>query len=289
MSELSKDDLLKEHEFLLRKVDELTGKLYHVNNKLKESEALKGHFISNITNEVINPFSSILVLAENLQQLGDNEMARAKTMASMIYDEAFHLDFQLKNIFVAAAIEAGKDDLKPVRVNLKHLFGNVIRSFKKQIDSKEITIKLDVVDENDDLISFVTDKDKLKLIVENLLDNAIKFSLKNGKIELRLSMEKRMFTFSVRDFGKGIPADKKQIIFDRFLQLDERISSVNTGHGLGLAIVNSQVYSLNGKLRLEELKGDGACFTVTIPGLEENEDWDDLDQFLIDPDKNISF
>ena len=288
MRGLSNEDLLKEHEALSRKVEELSGKLYRVNNKLKESEALKGHFISNITNEIINPFSSILVIAENMQKLKNGQMDEAKMMSSMIYDEAFHLDFQLKNIFAAAAIEAGKDDLKPTTVNLNSLFEKSILFFKKQINSKEISINLKQEQKNEgDYTFFVTDEDKLALIIKNLLDNAIKFSFEKGQIDISMLLDENGLTFSVRDYGKGIPTEKTQAIFDRFLQLDERINSINSGHGLGLSIVNSYVLYLNGYLEIEEQNGAGVCMKVSISELEKDEVWDELDQFIIDPDEKF--
>ena len=287
-SGLSREELLKEHEELIRKVDDLSGKLYRVNNKLKESETLKGHFISNITNEIVNPFASILIQSENIQKLKADEMGKARMMASMIYDEAFNLDFQLKNIFAAAAIEAGKDELKPVTVNLNRLFERNIRLFRKQINSKQLDFELTLDSGNDkaDFDTFISDEEKLDLAVKNLLDNAIKYSFEKGRIKIGLSMCENTFTFTIEDNGKGIPGDKKQEIFDRFGQLDKNIHSMNPGHGLGLSIVISYVHSLDGNLKFED-RVQGTSITVNIPALDKNEDWGDLDTFLIDPEQTF--
>lgn len=289
MTGLSKEELLKENEALVRKVDELSAKLLEVNNKLKDSEALKGHFISNITNEIINPFSSVLAHAQNIQALKENELDRAKKMAEMIYTEAFHLDFQLKNILAAATIEAGTEGLKVTTVNLKGLVSKVVDFFEKQIDSKKIHLNL-LWDKNvtsEDLDSFITDEDKLLLMVKNLLDNAIKFSPEKGVIDFRLSIKDRKLTFCIQDQGKGIPSDKKQEIFDRFKQLDNCINSLNTGHGLGLSIVWSYLNLLEGHLQFIDHEGSGTSIEITIPELEKDNDWDDLDEFLIDPEQTF--
>ena len=279
-------------EELLKKIEDLSAKLYRVNGKLKESEALKGHFISNVTNEIINPFTSIMALAENLQQLEDGQMEKAKSMASLIFDEAFHLDFQLKNIFAAAVIEAGTDGLKAVSVNLKQLFGKAICYFEKQIELKGLTVNLhfNVGKEEPDFTSFLTDGDKLDLVIKNLLDNAIKFSDEKGIIEFNVTFEKKMLTFTVCNNGKDIPVEKKQAIYDRFRQLNERINSINPGHGLGLSIVSSYVDFLNGSIEIpEDTTGNNTCFKVTVPQLEDQGGWDDLDQFLIDQDERFLF
>lgn len=289
MTGLSKEELLKENEALVHKVDDLSAKLLKVNGKLKESEALKGHFISNITNEIINPFSSVLAHAQNIQTLKDNELGRAKKMAAMIYAEAFHLDFQLKNILAAATIEAGTEGLKLTSVNLKGLVNKVVDFFERQIDSKKIRLNL-LWDENvkpEVLVSFISDEDKLLLMMKNLLDNAIKFSPENGVIDFHLSVKERKLIFCIQDQGKGIPADKKQEIFDRFKQLDNCINSLNTGYGLGLSIVWSYLNLLEGQLRFIDYEGSGTRIELTVPELEKNNEWDDLDEFLIDPEQTF--
>ena len=87
--------------------EELSNELKLVNQKLKESEAMKDHFVSNIRNEIINPFSSIIGLSKNIMQAHKEDWTRVITMVTMIHDEAFCLDLQLRNIFMAASIEAG--------------------------------------------------------------------------------------------------------------------------------------------------------------------------------------
>ena len=96
---------------------ELARSLSEVNEKLHDSERLKGHFISNISNEIVNPFTSVLALAENIKRLKEGEIPMAHHMAELIFEEAFHLDFQLKNIFAAALIEAGKEQVKCSVIN----------------------------------------------------------------------------------------------------------------------------------------------------------------------------
>ena len=92
----------------LANIKELNRELVQVNEKLTESEKLKSHFISNITNEIVNPFASIVNLAKNLMWLDKNKQMDVKKIAGLIYLESFRLDFQLKNIFMAAKIEAGE-------------------------------------------------------------------------------------------------------------------------------------------------------------------------------------
>ncbi|HKJ42544.1 MAG TPA: HAMP domain-containing sensor histidine kinase, partial [Sunxiuqinia sp.] len=278
MSDSKKKELIKENEALMRKVDELSATLYQVNQKLKESESLKSHFISNITNEIVNPFASVIANAENIQSLNENEMSQAWKMANMIFDEAFYLDFQLKNILAAAAIEAGTDGLKPVSVNLKSVAEGIVDFFKKQCEKKQVDVKLSwqTNDGVQNFDAFVTDEEKLSLLIKNLVDNAVKFSPQNGLVDINLWIENDSLFFQISDEGKGIPETEKQLIFDRFKQLDKRISSLNTGHGLGMSIVSAYLDQFDGQLHFEELVGTGTSITVTIPEMEKGTEWEDL-------------
>lgn len=264
--------------------EDLARNLYKVNEKLHDSETLKGHFISNITNEIVNPFASVLALAENIKQLKPDEMGKAHRMAELIYEEAFHLDFQLKNIFAAALIEAGTEvpQIGEVRVNL---LGNyMLNYFSSQLEKRKIKLAVtysnQVVPETN--IVFLSDREKLEMIVKNLVSNSIKYSPNDSEIHLEFIFENGKLFIEVTDQGKGIQADNREIIFDRFKQLDEKINSINTGHGLGLSIVQAYTELLGGKINLTENFPGGVRIMVAIPESVNAEDWDDLEDFLLD-------
>ncbi len=133
----------KQHILHLEKEnEELVKSLYDVNEKLRDSERLKGHFISNITNEIVNPFASVLALAQNIKQLKEGEISKAHHMAELIFEEAFHLDFQLKNIFAAALIEAGKEAIKCSAIDINDLNNHICNYFKPLLDKKRIQLSV---------------------------------------------------------------------------------------------------------------------------------------------------
>lgn len=264
--------------------DDLTRNLYKVNEKLHDSETLKGHFISNITNEIVNPFASVLALAENIKQLKTDEMGKAHRMAELIYEEAFHLDFQLKNIFAAALIEAGTEVPKIGEVRVNVLGNYMLNYFSSQLEKRKIKLAVtysnQVVPETN--IVFLSDREKLEMIVKNLVSNSIKYSPNDSEIYLEFILENGKLFIEVTDQGKGIQADNREIIFDRFKQLDEKINSINTGHGLGLSIVQAYTELLGGKINLTENSPGGVRIMVAIPESVNAEDWDDLEDFLLD-------
>jgi len=264
--------------------EELSRSLFEVNRKLRDSERLKGHFISNITNEIINPFASILALAENIKQLNEDQLWQARRMAEFIYDEAFHLDFQFKNIFAAAMLEAGLEEIKPAQVRLDEFGIHLSDYFHAQLFKESINLDVSCVNllaANEPLF-VVTDREKLDLILKNLLSNAIKFSQSGSVIGLHFVREKDRFSVEVSDHGKGINPDDRKVIFDRFRQLDEKINSLNTGHGLGLSIVQAYTEMLGGEISLTDNSDKGIRFAITLPEIQVTMDWNEMDDFLLD-------
>lgn len=271
---MTDDELLKEikerfenYNKSLKDLENLNNELMLVNQKLEESEKLKSHFISNIRNEIINPFSSIIGLSKQLMNTEPFDKEKVSQYASMIYEEAFELDFQLKNIFAAASIEAG--DLVPqvVEIDVPSFFNNAIKYIEQRAKAKILTIKLDFstsIGSN----RFKTDAEKLNIIIMNLLANAIDFSIeKSNEIIVKVNLNTESLMFSVKDFGSGIPKDKQDIIFDRFKRLNMKIHTSNKGYGLGLSITKGFVEILGGHISVESELGKGSTFNIFIPEL----------------------
>jgi len=274
MSNLSDRQLLKE---LRQRLDEsnkaktelqnLSKDYQEVSRKLSESESLKSHFISNISNEIVNPFTSILGLSKAILSVEKNDWKKVVSMVALIHSEAFNLDFQLKNIFVAAKIEAGEIAPNITKVNIKSLIQNIIDSFNVVSRKMGITIDLQY---NIDYgfgknLYFKNDSEKLKLILSNLINNALKYSYKDSSIILRVSIEDDVLQISVQDFGTGISEKNQKIIFERFKRLDSGINSINRGHGLGLSITKSLLDVLDGTITIDSKKGEGSTFSISLP------------------------
>ena len=283
------EERLQSTSELQNRIAELSENLYLVNKKLKETETYKGHFISNITNEIVNPFTSILALSESIQQLSDKEMKKAKKMAELIHNEAFQLDFQLTNIFAAAMIESGKEVVSASAINLKSLCNSLVGFFRKQIEGKHLQVELSFTENTGENLfeKFFIDGPKLELILKNLINNAVKFSHIGGKIEIVVSIETDQLVCQVRDFGNGIPEKERDLIYDRFKQVDERINSINSGHGLGLSIVKSYCQILNGSVDMSFPDDKGTLVAISIPRSAQPGDTEDLSDFIIDVDEKF--
>jgi signal transduction histidine kinase len=251
----------------------LNEKLKNVNRKLEESETLKSHFISNITNEIVNPFSSILGLSKSILSVDKENWKRVFSMVAMIHSEAFSLDFQLKNIFAAAKIEAGEIYPEIGKVDIHNLVKSVTDSFRIEAQKKKVSFRLSInlPKVEKEMFQFKTDPEKLKLILSNLINNAVKFNLEGSEIQIEVWTVKNELLISVINNGIEISEDYRQIIFDRFQRVDSNITSVNRGHGLGLSIIKSLLDLLGGNIVFQSDKTNGTIFTLNIPEAEADE------------------
>jgi hypothetical protein len=169
----------------------------------------------------------------------------------------------INDIIDISKIESGQIEIMMSELNINELFENTIAFFSPQADKKGIELRsVNRLTDNDIIID--SDKEKIEAILTNLVKNALKFCDK-GFIELGCSREDELLAFYVKDTGKGIPADRLDAIFERFIQADIDDRDVKEGSGLGLAIAKSYAELLGGKIWVESTKDIGSTFFFTIP------------------------
>ena len=274
MASISDKQLLKEIKSRLDsskknqdEVKHLSYELQTITQRFKESESMKSHFISNISNEIVNPFTSILGLSKSILSVQKNDWKKVVSMVALIHSEAFNLDFQLRNIFVAAKIEAGEITPNISKVSIRTLVQAIIDSFNLVARKMgiEIDFQFNIEHGFGKNFYFKTDQEKLKLILSNLLNNALKYSYKDSKVIIKVWVDEDLLSISIQDFGTGISEKHQQIIFERFKRLDTGINSINRGHGLGLSITKALLDVLGGNIDIVSTKGEGSTFTINIP------------------------
>jgi len=266
--ELTNEELLAElkrrfdlNNSMLMAEKSLTTQLNAVNEKLIFSEDLKTNFLSNIRNEINNPIASILELSKNILE-GNMDTDSMKRFGMLIHSEAFDLDFQFKNIFLSADIEAGESPLSVISVNVGSILNNIISSFSYRMEKKKINVSFD--NQIDSKAFFHTDSEKFHLIMSNLLANAITFNREGGSIKIIAKIEDDQLIISVQDTGISISDKNKERIYDRFLQLDSGSVKTYGGHGLGLTVTKAMLEIIQGEISLDTEEGIGSKFMVTI-------------------------
>ncbi len=269
-----------EHKYALQEQKKLMKRLQAVNAKLEKSETLKSNFISNIRNEINNPFASILGISSNILQVckkGNKDcLTKVVSMATLIHNEAFKLDFQLKNIFAAASIEAGEALPEIAKVEINELVNEAVNYFKMKVQQKEIMIQLENHLTTTDDFYFKTDPGKLELALMNLINNALEFSIPKSQVIIRTTSSNGCLLIDVIDQGPGISQEDQQVIFDRFNQLDTGLTREHSGHGLGLSVTKALLELINGTIQLSSQKGKGSRFTIELEEWNLDQDVDDV-------------
>ncbi len=272
MQQPSDEELLKE---LAARVEEknralfdlrmTTRRLEDVNRRLVESEALKGHFLSNIRNEINNPLAVIIAMAGEINAGIARDPAECRTLAAAIQGEAFTLDFQMRNIFCAAEIEAGEAIPTAAQVDLRALVEATVTSFGPLAAARGVELRTSWEEEPGVESLFTTDPAKLQLILANLLSNALKFGGASAPVQVAVQRGAGELRLSVEDRGIGIDPADHAAIFERFRQLEGGLAKGYAGHGLGLSIVKALLELLGGAITVDSAAGRGSRFTALIP------------------------
>lgn len=235
-----KNSTLDELEFL-------TKKLYELNEKLKETDSVKGEFLSLIKNVFNNPISSLLNLSSLMQKNEDSP--KTEKIKSFIDEELLKLDFQLNNIFTAAEIEAGEIASYLSEVNLKTIFEESCASFKYLIEEKALIIEPHIHFDG----TIMSDAKKLHCILTNLISNACQYSYRGKTIHFYADIDDENMAISVTNSGDIIAKEYKKEVFNRFQKADKTNHARESieGLGLGLSVVNALVESLDGEIDYE--------------------------------------
>lgn len=244
----------------------MVAELEELNDRLRDVEHVKSGFLSNIKNEINNPLTSILGLSGQLIHGPAMDEEKIKFLASLINKEAFSLDFQLRNIFSAAEIEAGEINPQPSALNIDDLIQNQINFFQFKAIQHGIIINYSGVTGK----IFRTDGAMLQSIVMNLIANAIQFSPIGQNVSIWCSINSNELEIAVQNFGKGIDPKDHKHIFERFRQLESGATKTHQGHGLGLSIVREFTDALHGKIEIKSESGKQTTFIIKLKEFEKS-------------------
>jgi PAS domain S-box-containing protein len=233
--------------------------------KAEEADMLKAAFLQNISHEVRTPLNAIVGFSNVLLT---DEVSRPERLnyLQIITRNCQILLHVFSDTIKLSKIQSGVEKVEKQFYNLNGLVNDLNRQFiyeKEQLEKDHL--KLIPVKGNDHpKFSIVCDGNKIKDIMESLMDNAIKFT-EEGEIEFGYKMDDNStIEFFVRDTGIGIPEDQFSKIFDRFYQIDLRIKRTYGGSGIGLSLANDFVNMLGSKIKVESTPGVGSRFSFEI-------------------------
>lgn len=235
--------------------------------KAEESDRLKTAFLSTMQHELRTPLNGILGFSELLAQeegFSDEE----KDYINMIHESGKNLLRIINDILDASLITAGKVRLAKQNIRLDELFEEIYKDYQQTIeegkDKQQLRLKLTKELKNEEA-QMVSDPVRLRQVMSNLLDNAIKFTYK-GTVEFGYTRQPNgELLFFVKDTGIGIPDEKQGIIFDMFRQGEETDTREFGGSGLGLSISKTLVEMMGGRIWANSTQGQGSNFQFTLP------------------------
>jgi PAS domain S-box len=242
--------------------------LIQAKEKAEESDRLKTSFLCNMSHEIRTPMNAIIGFASFLQE---HELPESKRheYSKIIMDRTYDLLRIVEDILDISKIEVGQLTIIETQTNLAEMMNEIFDYHKLRLTTlkthPEIQITLSMPDDLRYLV-VETDVQRLRQILLNLLDNALKFT-KEGFIDFGYKVTPHNeLLFHVKDTGIGIPKNKQEIIFDRFRQAEDSMTARQYGGtGLGLSIVKGLVTLMKGKIWLESKVNEGTAFYFTLP------------------------
>jgi hypothetical protein len=246
----------------LERIKKMNEELMISKNKAEESDKLKTAFLANMSHEIRTPLNAILGFSAFLK---NPEISKNRTdeFVDIIEASGQQLLTIINDILEISQIEAGHIKIHNEPVNISKLLNELFVRYSKEASSKNIDLVLNINKSSYDIITR-TDPDRIRQVLSNLLNNAIKFT-HEGRVEFAARTTNDQVILYVKDTGIGIAPEDQLMIFQPFRQVESTMSRNYGGNGLGLSICKTLVEKLNGKLTVQSIPGKGSMFTFAIP------------------------
>jgi two-component system NtrC family sensor kinase len=229
---------------------------------LKEMDRLKSEFVSTVSHDLRSPLTTILGYVDLIERAGP-VTAQQKEFIARIQSSVGSITTLIADLLDLGKIESGIDSRKePVRIN--GVAVSALESVRARSEAKQIQLKVSL---QEDIPPLHGNPTRLRQMISNLLDNAVKYTPEKGTVSLSCQMEEGQILLRVSDTGIGIPPSEVPQIFNKFYRATNVQNTVGTG--LGLSIVKSIVDIHNGRVWVDSLPGKGTTFTIVLPVSKE--------------------
>ncbi len=259
--------LVEANRSLEKRVTERTAELEAALVKLAEFNQLKANFVANISHELRTPLTQIKGYNVLLSDGALGQVSKEQKEALGITTRAIERLEQLVNDLIGYASTAkGELTLKRRTLALADLITEVMDKSIAKAQRKGVLLSADVPP---DLPPVLADDEKLRWVLLQLVDNAVKFTSTGGAVTLQVTLLGKRLRISVRDTGIGIPSGRREEIFESFRQLDGSSTRRYGGTGLGLALVRRIIEAHGSEMLVESEEGQGSTFAFTLPAFNK--------------------
>lgn len=232
-------------------------------------------FLANITHELKTPLAVMQAAGENISDGRVTDGPRLKNYGDHIYNESVRLRKMIDKLLDVAKVDSGQTVVEQAPHQLEFLVKSFIDSNEDYIRSYGFEFEFNCTKS---LPPVMIDPDHLETILNNLVENAIKYSSDEKSIRIDLTRRDGDVEISVSDKGDGIPNKDQKLIFEKFYRIENTLTAKTKGHGLGLAIVKNMTELNGGTISVQSTEGKGSTFSLCFPALikDSNEYKDDL-------------
>lgn len=234
--------------------------------KQKQADMLKSAFIQNMEHDIRTPISGIYGLTDSLHSTETDE--NKKQTLAMVSEAAKELLDYCNNLLDFTKLEAGPQPITEKPFSLRKLIDSIVKLEKPAANQKQLELSYSVSEDFPNII--LSDESRIRRILLNLIGNSLKFTQAGAIIiEARKAAELKnryfVLELSVQDTGIGIPEDKQNLVYQKYVKVSPSNKGIYKGTGLGLSMVQQFISELDGEIQLESQVGMGSIFTLLIP------------------------
>lgn len=252
-------------KMIARKITEKNRILEESNRHLNEIDRLKTEFLANVSHELRTPLTVIMGYSELLLEQNDEKFdgSTRRKFLKTIYQKSEDLLSLINDLIELSRIESGRVEMKMEKLYLEGILNEITDDFSQEALKKKQSLLTDI--KKAPLI-ILGDRGKVKQIIRNLIENAIKYTPEGGKIIVRGYAKNGRIFIEVEDNGIGIARENFDHIYQPFKQINGMYHKKNEGFGLGLTITKNLLKYHNGTIDLHSIPGQGCNFIISFPG-----------------------
>lgn len=248
----------------------------------QKNENMQKQFVSNVSHELRTPLTSLNAYIDTLNQGAWKDPEIAPQFLKVTQEETQRMIRMINDLLSLSRMDRGTSKMELELVNLNDFVAHILNRFdmivkndEKNGKKKKYAIKREL---GKQAIWVEIDTDKMMQVIDNIMNNAIKYSPDGGVITVRLTENQNRVILSISDQGLGIPRKDLGKIFDRFYRVDKARSRAQGGTGLGLAIAKEIVEAHHGRIWADSSEGKGSTFYISLPyePMSEEDDWDEI-------------
>lgn len=232
-------------------------------DRLAEISRMKTEFINIVSHQLRAPLSNLKWALDYLMS-GKIDASHEKQLEyfKILQENNTRMEGLISDLLTVSRIEQGNFFLKRMEINMKDMVSKIIKDAEIFSSASGLAINFQA---EENMPNIIADSFQLKLVIENLLNNAIRYTKKDGKIDIKLFRRNENIYFEIDDSGIGIPKTDQKYIFQKFFRASNILRHDTQGSGLGLYIVKSIIIKSKGKIGFKSQEGVGSTFWFTLP------------------------